>query len=107
MTNNIGLPEDICAHLGDEYDRYMGAIIPPLVLDVNEERAMRFVKKLPIFQEGPSWGGFESIVNTPGIYANPTVREFECIPEGLIRISVGLESQESLLDALDQGLKAL
>ena len=30
MTNNIGLPEDICAHLGDEYDRYMGAIIPPL-----------------------------------------------------------------------------
>jgi len=46
-------------------------------------------------------------VNTPGIYANPTVREFECIPEGLIRISVGLESQESLLDALDQGLKAL
>lgn len=77
------------------------------VLDVNEERAMRFVKKLPIFQEGPSWGGFESIVNTPGIYANPTVREFECIPEGLIRISVGLESQESLLDALDQGLKAL
>lgn len=30
MTNNIGLPEDICAHLGDEYDRYMGAIVPPL-----------------------------------------------------------------------------
>ena len=30
MTDNIGLPEDICAHLGDEYDRYMGAIIPPL-----------------------------------------------------------------------------
>ncbi len=23
-------PADICAHLGDDYDRYLGAIVPPL-----------------------------------------------------------------------------
>ena len=77
------------------------------VLDVDDERAMAFAKGLPFIQEGPSWGGFESVLNTPGIHANPTVREFECIPEGLIRISVGLESKESLLDAFERSLKKL
>lgn len=52
-------------------------------------------------------GGFESVLNTPGIHANDEVREFECIPRGLIRISVGLESQESLLEAFDSSLKKL
>jgi cystathionine beta-lyase/cystathionine gamma-synthase len=23
-------PEDICAHLGDEYDKFFGAIVPPI-----------------------------------------------------------------------------
>ena len=23
-------PKDICAHLGDDYDRYLGAIVPPI-----------------------------------------------------------------------------
>ena len=23
-------PSDICMHLGDDYDRYLGAIVPPL-----------------------------------------------------------------------------
>lgn len=77
------------------------------VLDVDDERAMRFAKELPIFQEGPSWGGFESVLNTPGLFANDAVREFECVPKGLIRISVGLESQESLLEAFDSSLKKL
>ena len=77
------------------------------VLDVDDERAMAFAKGLPFFQEGPSWGGFESVLNTPGIHADPAVRAFECIPEGLIRISVGLESRESLLDAFEQSLKKL
>ena len=77
------------------------------VLDVDDDRAMAFAKGLPFFQEGPSWGGFESVLNTPGIHADPAVRAFECIPQGLIRISVGLESRESLLDAFEQSLKKL
>lgn len=28
--NHTEKPSDICAHLGDEYDRYLGAIVPPL-----------------------------------------------------------------------------
>ena len=27
------LPEDICAHLGDEYGKFSGAIVPPIFQD--------------------------------------------------------------------------
>jgi cystathionine beta-lyase/cystathionine gamma-synthase len=77
------------------------------ILDADEERSMRFVKNLKGFEEGPSWGGFESVMNTPGLNSDPKVREFECIPQGLIRISVGLESQDLLLSALEKALKEL
>ncbi len=77
------------------------------VLDADDDQAMHFVKSLEVFEEGPSWGGFESVMNTPGVNVAPEMREFEGVPQGLIRISVGLESQDLLLSALEKALKEL
>lgn len=77
------------------------------VLSADKERSMQFVKNLEIFQEGPSWGGFESVVNTPGITSLAEVTRFEGVPDGLIRMSVGLEDAQSLIEDIAQALKRL
>ena len=78
-----------------------------MVLNADKEQSMKFVKSLELFQEGPSWGGFESVVNTPGITTAKEIIEFEGVPEGLIRLSIGLESAESLMEDLEQALAVL
>jgi cystathionine beta-lyase/cystathionine gamma-synthase len=67
----------------------------------------RFTKALQLFEEGPSWGGYESILNTPGVGISVERSKTEGIPMGLVRISIGLENSESLLDDLDQGIRSL
>jgi cystathionine beta-lyase/cystathionine gamma-synthase len=67
----------------------------------------RFTKALQLFEEGPSWGGYESILNTPGVGISVERSKTEGIPMGLVRISIGLENSESLLNDLDQGLRSL
>lgn len=77
------------------------------VLDADEDASMRFLKRLRVFEEGPSWGGFESIINSPGITVPPAERAEQGLPDGLLRISAGLEAPETLLEDLDQSLKQL
>ncbi|HZG78782.1 MAG TPA: aminotransferase class I/II-fold pyridoxal phosphate-dependent enzyme [Paenibacillus sp.] len=69
------------------------------------ERVMPMVKRLRLFEEGPSWGGFESLINTPGLWLDEETSARRGIPRGLVRISVGLESPEALMDDLDQALQ--
>lgn len=65
------------------------------------------VKALDVFEEGPSWGGFESVINTPGVQDNTEYLEFTGIPKGLVRISVGLEDSDTLIHDLDRVLNAM
>jgi len=78
-----------------------------LVLDTDYRNTAKFIKNLDIFEEGPSWGGFESLINSPGITDNEEYLSFTTIPQGLLRISVGLEDVDSILEDLDQSLKKL
>lgn len=64
-----------------------------------------FVKALRWFEEGPSWGGFESLVNTPGVGVSTEYLADHHIPEGLVRISIGQENGNILLEDLDQALR--
>jgi cystathionine beta-lyase/cystathionine gamma-synthase len=68
------------------------------------ESIRAFVKSLRVFEEGPSWGGFESLVNTPGVGVNSEALADNGIPEGLVRISIGLEDEGTILNDLDQAL---
>lgn len=72
-----------------------------------QDNVMRSMKSLHYFEEGPSWGGFESLFNTPGIGISEQVSEQTGIPRGLIRISVGLENVDSLVNDLDDALNSI
>jgi len=67
-------------------------------------QADTFVNRLQGFQKGVSWGGFESLVCR---IAWTEEMERYGIPQGLIRIHVGLESPEGLIENLAQALEAL
>ena len=64
-------------------------------------------KAMDIFEVGPSWGGFESLMNFPGAGITPEASELTGIPAGLVRISVGLENVQSIMEDLDRGLHSM
>lgn len=71
--------------------------------------ANRFLKKLKIFTLAESLGGVESLVEHPAIMTHASIpkkeREVIGVSDTLIRISVGIEGLEDLIDDLDQALK--
>ena len=62
------------------------------------------INKLKVFQIGVSWGSFESLVMSPNYGYNEDSLKNELVSTGLIRISVGLEDSERLIDDLKQAL---
>jgi len=71
------------------------------------EDIMSFVKALKYFEEGPSWGGYESLISTPGVGMDEETSKRTGIPQGLVRISIGLENVDTLIQDLDQALSLL
>ncbi|XP_016155542.1 PREDICTED: cystathionine gamma-lyase-like [Ficedula albicollis] len=76
----------------------------------NKKNATAFLKNLKVFTVGFSLGGFESLASSPAIMSHASVPEEERkalgITDTLIRLSVGLEDEEDLLQDLEQALKA-
>ncbi|GAB6028914.1 hypothetical protein CHUAL_004713 [Chamberlinius hualienensis] len=74
------------------------------------EESKTFLQHLKIFTLAESLGGFESLAELPAIMTHASVpkehREMLGLSDSLVRLSVGLESTEDLLDDLDQALKA-
>ncbi|MHA6483480.1 trans-sulfuration enzyme family protein [Paenibacillus sp. strain BS8-2] len=62
---------------------------------------------MTLFEVGPSWGGFESLMNFPGDWVTPEISKNTGLPQGLIRLSIGLEHITSILDDVDRGLHYL
>jgi cystathionine beta-lyase/cystathionine gamma-synthase len=73
----------------------------------NSEDINKFVGNLRYFQNGCSWGGFESLVVKLGVGKTREELEKMCIPNGLVRIHVGLENVNTLIDDLDRGLSLI
>jgi cystathionine beta-lyase/cystathionine gamma-synthase len=59
----------------------------------------RLVQSLKMFRKGPSWGGFESLI-MPFSIEVADVKAMG-IPDGLIRLSIGLENCDDLIDDLN------
>uniref|UniRef100_A0ACB8F3P3 Uncharacterized protein n=1 Tax=Sphaerodactylus townsendi TaxID=933632 RepID=A0ACB8F3P3_9SAUR len=76
----------------------------------NLESATTFLKNLKLFTLAESLGGYESLAEHPAIMTHASVpkadREALGISDTLIRMSIGLEDCEDLLEDLDQALKA-
>lgn len=75
----------------------------------NFEIANSILKKLKIFTLAESLGGVESLVCHPATMTHASipkeVREKNGLTDGLIRLSVGIEDIEDLLNDLEQALK--
>jgi len=74
-----------------------------VIIDAQGDRIVAFAKELEYFQCGPSWGGYESLVSPVGAFSE----DGSLIPKGLVRLFVGLENQETLIEDLKQALDKL
>ncbi|WP_324736441.1 cystathionine gamma-synthase [Thermococcus sp. SY098] len=75
------------------------------------EEAVRFVESLEIFALAESLGGVESLIELPAIMTHASVpkeeREKVGIRDSLIRVSVGIEDVEDLIEDLERGFEAV
>ncbi|XP_030061884.1 cystathionine gamma-lyase [Microcaecilia unicolor] len=76
----------------------------------NLEHAKIFLKSLKLFVLAESLGGYESLAEHPGIMTHASVPEEDRkvlgISDTLIRLSIGLEDIDDIIEDLDQALKA-
>lgn len=75
----------------------------------SEEKAERLFRKMKLFTLAESLGAVESLISLPAKMTHasiPAERRAELgITDGLVRISVGLEDSEDLIEDLTQGLE--
>ncbi|GAB6101847.1 cystathionine gamma-synthase [Thermococcus atlanticus] len=75
------------------------------------EEAIKFVESLEIFALAESLGGVESLIELPAIMTHASVpkdeREKVGIRDSLIRVSVGIEDVEDLIEDLERGFEAV
>lgn len=74
------------------------------------EAARRFLETVKLFACAESLGGVESLIEHPAIMTHASVpketREKLGITDGFIRLSVGIEDVQDLIDDLDAGFRA-
>jgi len=87
--------------------REFGGMIS-LVLKGGLDSATKFLEKTEIFSLAESLGGVESLIEHPAIMTHASipkeVREEIGISDGLVRLSVGIESIEDLIEDIDKSL---
>ncbi|CAF3330145.1 unnamed protein product [Rotaria socialis] len=73
------------------------------------EKSKRFLKHLKLFTTAESLGGYESLIELPAIMTHASVPEEHRrqlgITDGLIRMSIGLEDVQDLLDDIEVSLQ--
>ena len=71
--------------------------------------AERFVRKLKLFRHAPSLGGVDSLVSEPRFTSHAHVdaeqRARAGVPDGFLRLSVGIESAADLIADIEQALR--
>jgi len=104
-----GLPEHEGHHIHNRQSTGHGAVLSFDVGSRENVKALFSAVKLPLV--AVSLGAVESILSYPVTMSHasmpPTERDSRGITEGLIRLSVGLEDVEDLLQDLDNGLRAI
>ena len=85
--------------------------MPSLEIDGGLETADKFLRSVKVFALAESLGGVESLIEHPAIMTHASVpkerREALGISDGLIRLSVGIENVEDLIDDLENAFSAV
>ena len=74
------------------------------LVDGRYEGVRKFIDGLKRFRIGVSWGGVESIVLTPNRGYNTAYLDSQGMPHGTVRLSVGLEGADVLIEDIDRAL---
>ncbi len=95
--------------LAEQQMRDFGGMIS-VILDGNIDDVTRFLKGLNIFTLAESLGGVESLIEHPTVMTHAAIpahhRQKIGIEDSLVRISVGLEDVQDLIDDLKRALSA-
>jgi cystathionine gamma-lyase len=74
------------------------------------ERNIRFTTRTKLFALAESLGGVESLVGLPTVMTHasipPAQRQQAGLPDALVRLSVGLEDIEDLIEDVDRAIEA-
>lgn len=103
-----GLPSDPGHELAKKQMRDFGGMISFSLVDDEMEKAMRVLSGTHVFSLAESLGGVESLIEHPASMTHASVPREDRIKTGLqdtlIRLSVGVEEVEDLIEDLDQAL---
>ncbi len=97
---------DAFSFIDDQMTGYSGL----LSIELKEggfKKVAAFINQLSIFKIGVSWGGYESLVNSPIKENNELELIEQGIGTGIIRFSIGLEGSDLLITDLERGFQAL
>ena len=77
------------------------------IFDGNMSNISKFMRKLKIFTIAESLGGVESLIESPALMTHAYLgdKSFNQVPKKLVRLSVGIEDSEDLIEDLNQALK--
>lgn len=96
---------EIATNQMDDY----GGMVSFTVKDGSKESAVAMISKLKVFTLAESLGGVESLAGHPATMTHGSIpvkeREKTGVVDALIRLSVGIEDIEDLINDLDQALK--
>jgi cystathionine beta-lyase len=91
--------------------RGFGGMISFTLQDDSVESAVKFLKNTHLFSLAESLGGVESLVGHPATMTHASIpkeqREASGLKDSLIRLSVGIEHLDDLIQDLDDALKAV
>ncbi|MEM6368665.1 MAG: aminotransferase class I/II-fold pyridoxal phosphate-dependent enzyme [Myxococcota bacterium] len=101
----LDVPEQVHSELGGR-----GGAMVSFVLEGGDERACRALNALRLFKRAGSLGDAHSLALIPSLASHrsfsPEERLDAGIPEGFVRLSIGLEDEADLLGDLDRALSA-
>ena len=88
--------------------RGFGGMISFITKSSNYEKAIKIIENLKIFTLAESLGGVESLAGHPASMTHASIpkklREKSGVLDSLIRLSVGIEDSQDLIDDIDQAL---
>ena len=88
------------------FDGYGGMMA--IELSGGARAAEKFVRKLKVFRHAPSLGGVDSLVSEPRFtshaHLSAEARANAGIPDGFLRLSIGIESAKDLIRDIEQAL---
>lgn len=91
--------------------RDFGGMLSFTLKDDSVEKASALMKSVELFALAESLGGVESLINHPASMTHASIPKEERIKNGLsdslIRLSVGVEDAEDLIEDLDQALRKI